>query len=81
MTNQYVVPHDDGQWMVHPADDMDAHELFDSKDDAINHAEEAAQDSGGDVLVHDDQGNITERRTVSGEAAPDDAQYGDNVNE
>jgi hypothetical protein len=77
MTNQYVVPQADGQWMVHPADDIDVHELFDTEDDAINHAEEAARDSGGDVLIHDEQGNIAERRSVEGKAAPDDAQYSD----
>ncbi|MCG3402145.1 DUF2188 domain-containing protein [Staphylococcus massiliensis] len=54
----YHVTHDDERWQVKAEGNDQASSKHDSKDEAVNKAKEYAKNNGGQVIVHDKNGQI-----------------------
>jgi hypothetical protein len=58
MSDVHVVPSGDG-WAIEV--DGDERERFDTQDDAIERARSVADDEGGELVVHGEDGEIREK--------------------
>jgi hypothetical protein len=67
--NQHVVPRD-GEWAVIGAGNGRATVIVGTQGEAINIAKPIAQNQGGDVVIHNRQGQIRERNSYGNDPFP-----------
>jgi len=62
MTNQHIIPRDDG-WGVRGEGNQRDTSHHDTQQEAVDAAREIAQNQGGDVIIHGLDNKIRERNT------------------
>ena len=67
--NQHVVPHDD-KWAVRGAGNGKVTKEFNTQREAIEHARGIAINQQGEVLIHNQQGQIRERNSYGNDPSP-----------
>lgn len=67
--NQHVVPRN-GDWAVQGAGNSRATVIVDTQQEAVNIARNIAQNQGGEVVIHNRQGQIRESNSYGNDPNP-----------
>lgn len=68
--DQWVSPHDNGQWAVHGAGNSRDTKLYDTQAQAIARAREIAINQGSEVIVQGQDGRIRSKDSYGNDTCP-----------